>query len=126
MLDAGSLSTHVIGVAMDVHSELGPGLFERLYAVCLEEELRHRGFSVASEVVFPVQWRGRTLPASYRVDLLVEDRLVVEVKSVAKLHPVHEEQVRTYLRLTGCPLGVLLNFNVAHMRDGFRRVVPQH
>jgi GxxExxY protein len=117
---------HVIGAAMNVHTALGPGLFERLYATCLEEELRYRGYAIASEIVLPVTWRGRVLPASYRLDMLVDDQLIVEVKAVNRLHPVHDEQLRTYLRLTGKPLGLLLNFNVASLREnGFRRVSPK-
>lgn len=122
--NAGDLSTAVIGAAMYVHDELGPGLFERLYAHCLADELRTRGLAVERELELPVLWRGKPLPAAYRLDMLVEHRLVVEVKTVAKLTELHDAQVRTYLRLTGCRLGLLLNFHTPRMRLGFRRVSP--
>ena len=121
----GDLSTFVIGVAMEVHSRLGPGLLERMYADALGIALAARGVRVEVEVPVAVHYGHHRLPLDYRLDMLVERKLVVEVKAVRKLTDLHESQVRTYLRITRCTLGLLLNFDVDHMRDGFRRVSPR-
>ncbi len=110
---------------MTVHDVLGPGLLEKMYAVCLVDELEARGINVETEVALAVRYRARELPIAYRLDMLVERCLVVEVKCVTKLTDVHEAQLRTYLRLINCRAGLLLNFNVARLRDGFRRVYPR-
>jgi iron complex transport system substrate-binding protein len=119
-----ALSRAVLGVAMQLHSEIGPGLFERVYAVTLLDDLVDRGFTVRTEVAIGLTRRGRNLPLAYRLDLLVDERLIVEVKACNRLTDVHERQVQTYLRLANVPMGLLLNFNVSHLRDGFRRVLP--
>ena len=128
MLDAPGygLSRAVLDVAMRVHTEIGPGLFERIYAVSLVDELVAAGHAVQSEVAITYRRNGRVMPAAYRLDLLVDDQLIVEVKAIDKLTALHERQVQTYLRITGRPMGLLLNFNVLHLRDGFRRVLPIH
>ena len=121
----GDLGTLIIGLAMDVHSELGPGLFERMYVEALVSAMRARGLHVEQEVAVPVFFRRMRLSLDYRLDLLVERRVVVEAKAVTKLTTLHESQLRTYLRITGTSLGILLNFDVDHMRQGFRRVYPR-
>ena len=113
----------IIGAAMEVHTELGPGLYERVYAVCLADELRARGMAVQEEVAIPVRYRGRLQPLAYRVDLFVERTVIIEVKTVSKLADIHETQLRTYLRLTAAPLGILFNFSVSHLRHGYRKVL---
>jgi GxxExxY protein len=114
----------VIGAAIEVHRALGPGLLESTYRVCLRHELEQRGLTVASEVPVPVEYRGVRLDCGYRIDLLVEGAVVVELKSVEGLLPVHEAQLITYLRLSGLRVGLLINFNVPVLKDGIvRRVV---
>src|SRR5215510_3237257 len=106
-------TNEIIGAAIDVHRALGPGLLESLYALCLRRELTARGLRFVTEVTIPVSYKGVALGANYRVDLIVEDRVIVEVKSIAVVLPVHKAQVLTYLKLTACPVGLLINFNVA-------------
>ena len=113
----------IIGAAIDVHRVLGPGLLESTYAECLKRELQSRKLRYVSERSIPVVYKGATLDLSYRIDLIVEGRVVVEVKSVAAVLPVHEAQLLTYLRLTACPIGLLINFNEAKLIDGVHRLV---
>jgi GxxExxY protein len=116
------LSHAVIGAAMEVHSQLGPGLLEALYVEALHCELRLRGISAQREVEFPVMYKHLQLGQTLRLDLLVDDRLIVEAKSSDEIHPVHAAQLLTYLKLSDKRLGLLLNFNVASMRQGIKRV----
>jgi GxxExxY protein len=116
-------TNEIIGAAIDVHRALGPGLLESLYALCLRRELTARGLRFVTEVTIPVSYKGVALGANYRVDLIVEDRVIVEVKSIAAVLPVHKAQVLTYLKLTACPMGLLINFNVAKLVDGVHRLV---
>jgi GxxExxY protein len=117
------LSGQIIGAALTVHRELGPGLLESVYQRCLVFELKERALGVASEVLLPIRYRGRTVSDSgLRIDLLVEDRIVVELKSVEKVQPVHLKQVLTYLRLADKPLGLLINFNEMLLKDGITRL----
>jgi GxxExxY protein len=113
----------VIGAAIEVHRTLGPGLLESTYLECLEYELARYRLRFERQRRVPIVYKGIPLRASYRIDLIVEDRVIVEVKSVAGLAPVHFAQVLTYLRLTGCPAGLLINFNVARVMDGVKRVL---
>lgn len=123
-MDGGSALTDVvIGAAIAVHRELGPGLLESTYEACLVHELIERGVSVERQKALPVVYRGVTIDCGYRIDLLVSDQLVVELKVVDKVLPIHEAQLLTYLRLSGRPVGLLLNFNVVLMKDGIRRLV---
>lgn len=117
------LSNRVIGAAMKVHSELGPGLFEQVYKVCLHHELTKAGLKVFAEVGIPVVYDGVTLDVGHKADLVVENSLIVELKSVADFAPVHRAQLLTYLRLAHMPVGLLLNFNMAHLRDGILRMI---
>ena len=108
---------------MKVHSVLGPGLLESAYQACLAHELRSRGFEVAMEVPVPVVYEGKKLEVGYRIDLIVEGRVVIEVKAVDALHPIHETQPLSYMRLSGIGVGLLINFNVLRLRDGIKRMV---
>jgi GxxExxY protein len=113
----------VVNSAMKVHSILGPGLLESAYQACLAHELRSRGLEVATQVALPVVYEGQKLEVGYRIDLLVEDRVVVEVKSVEAIRPIHEAQLLSYMRLSGIPVGLLINFNVLRLREGIKRMV---
>jgi len=117
------LSRIVIGCAMKVHSALGPGLLESAYEACLEYELVTNGLLVEVQKPLPLIYQCVKLECGYRVDLLVERKLIVEVKAVEALAEIHFAQVLTYLRLSDLRLALLLNFNVVHMKDGIRRVV---
>ena len=120
---SSSISGQVVDAAILVHSALGPGRLERAYEACLAHELRARGLGVRTQVAMPVIYRGVRIAVGYRLDLLVEHTVVVEVKTVSKLLPVHEAQLLSYLRLGGFHVGLLLNFHSAHMRDGIKRMV---
>jgi len=113
----------IIGSAIDVHRELGPGLLESAYEECLNYELSLRNVSVKRQVVLPVVYKGNKLDSTYRIDLLVEDTVVVELKCSEKILPIHEAQLLTYLKLIGLKTGLILNFNSAVLKDGIRRMV---
>jgi GxxExxY protein len=117
------VSHAVITAAMKVHTELGPGLLESTYTACLQYELVQAGFRSAAQVGLPVVYREVKLELGYRMDLLVEDLVVVEVKSADGISPVHQAQVLSYLKLSGKSIGLLINFNVVHLKDGIRRFV---
>jgi GxxExxY protein len=116
------LTGEIIEAAMNVHSTLGAGLFEEVYKVCLRHELTKRGIKVFSEVALPVIYDGVKLDIGYRIDLLVEDNIIVELKSAERIAPVHKAQLLTYLKLAGLQVGLLLNFNVPHLKDGILRI----
>ena len=115
----------IIGAAIEVHRELGPGLLESAYEACLGRELELRGISFQRQVALPVAYKGEELECGYRMDLIVEDEVVVEVKAVDTLLPIHDAQLLTYLRLSGRPVGLLINFNVPFLKNGIRRLVHQ-
>jgi GxxExxY protein len=117
------LSAAIIGCGMRVHSALGPGLIESVYEECLCHELNSSGLAFRRQVESPIRYGAFTLAHGLRLDLLVEEIAVVEIKSVEQLLPIHDAQLLTYLRLTGKRLGLLLNFNVAHFRNGIRRKI---
>jgi GxxExxY protein len=121
-LDINDLSGRVIGAAIEVHRLVGPGLLESAYVECLGWELEQSGLVVKREVVVPLRYKSLTLQQSYRLDLLVDDCLIVEVKAVDRLVPIHEAQLLTYLRLMDKRLGLLMNFNVDVMRNGIKRL----
>jgi len=121
-LNINETSGEIVGAAMKVHSVLGPGLLESAYEACLKHELSKRGLRVECQVMLPVQYDGVAIDAGYRIDLLVEDAVVIELKAVEKVVPIHEAQLLTYLKLSGKKLGLLLNFNVLHMKDGIKRL----
>ena len=113
----------VLGAAMKVHSAVGPGLLESVYEVCLAYELEKQGHEIRRQVSLPVEYDGKRIDAGFRPDILVADKVLVEVKAVERMAPIHTAQILTYLRLSRYKLGYLLNFNVVHMRDGIKRVV---
>ena len=117
------LGETIIGAAMRVHSALGPGLLESAYEICLFHELGKAGLHVSRQVALPAIYDDVQLDAGYRLDVVVDGKIVLELKSVDRLQPLHTAQVVSYLRLGRYPLGYLLNFNVVHMRDGIKRVV---
>ena len=117
------IGTAIIGAAIKIHSTIGPGLLESAYEACLVYELEKLSFRVRSQVSVPLKYEDLILDAAYRADLIVEDAVVVELKSVETILPVHRSQLLSYLRLGGFKLGYLLNFNVAHLRDGIVRMV---
>jgi GxxExxY protein len=120
-MDENTLSNDIIGAAIEVHRHLGPGLLESIYRECLVYELRLGGFQVAQEVTLPVRYKGREFSTAYRADLVVEDKLVVELKAVDRLLPVFSAQLLSYLRISGKKLGLLINFNVPQLKDGVKR-----
>jgi GxxExxY protein len=120
-LELEHLTERIIGAAIDVHRELGPGLLEGTYEACLSHVLSLAEIPHRRQLELPVVFRGVTIDCGYRIDLLVADRVVVELKSVERLLPVHEAQLMTYLRLGGHPVGLLFNFNAARLMDGFIR-----
>lgn len=115
------LTGQIIGAAMRVHSALGPGLMESAYQACLVHELKKEGLKVKSEVILPVIYDDVKMDLGYRLDLLVEDQVIVELKAVDKTLPIHEAQLITYLKLSKKKIGLLINFNVLHLRDGIIR-----
>jgi GxxExxY protein len=122
-MDFDKLSHSIIGAALRVHSTLGPGLFEEVYKVCLKHELIKGGFRTESELPVPILYDGISLQIGYRLDLLVENTAIVELKSVNSLAPVHRAQLLTYLKLTNKEVGLLFNFNTLHLKQGIIRIV---
>ena len=120
---AQQVSHAIVSAAMKVHTELGPGLLESTYTACLQFELAQLEFRSAAQVGLPVIYRGVKLELGYRIDLLVEDIVVVEVKSVEAIASIHQAQILSYLKLSGKSLGLLINFNVVHLKDGIKRFV---
>jgi GxxExxY protein len=121
--DLSSLTGRVIGAAIAVHRQLGPGLLESTYEQCLAFELDWNGIAYDRQVSLPLEYRGHVLENSCRLDFMVEHQLVVELKAVERLLPIHEAQVLTYLRLTGYHLALLINFNVSLLKNGVRRFI---
>jgi GxxExxY protein len=117
------ITESIIGAAIEVHRALGPGLLESAYETCLVFELVERGLQVEQQKPLPVIYREVKLDCGYRLDLLVEESVIVEVKAVDRLAPIHQAQLLSYLRLSGCKVGLLINFNVKVLKDGIRRVV---
>lgn len=117
------LSSMIIGAAIDVHRQLGPGLLESSYEVCLAYELRRLGLNIRTQIPLPVVYKGVRLEAGYRIDILVENRVIVEVKAVDGLASIHTAQILTYLKLRELKLGLLINFNSVRLTDGIKRVL---
>lgn len=115
------LSRKIIGCAMKVHTELGPGLLESAYEECLFYEIAQAGLKVDKQKALPLIYYDVKLDAGYRIDLLIENKVVVEIKAVEALNDVHFAQILTYLKLTNCKLGLLINFNVKSLKDGIKR-----
>ena len=118
------ITSEIISAAMTVHSALGPGLLESAYQACLVHELRKRGMKVETEVPVPVVYDGVKLECGYRIDMIVGDSVVLELKAIEAIAPIHEAQLISYIKLSGKRIGLLVNFHVLHLRDGImRRVV---
>ena len=117
-----ALTSEIIAAAIEVHQRLGPGLLESAYEACLVHELRKRGLRALSQVGLPVIYDEVTLDVGYRIDILVEDRVIIELKAVEKVSPLHEAQLISYLKLSGMKVGLLLNFNVNRLKDGIKRL----
>jgi len=117
------IATIIVNTAFNIHSDLGPGLFESVYERILQVELTKRGLVVANQKPIPIVYHGVHFKAGFRCDLLVQNKVIVEVKSIETLHPVHKKQVLTYLRFADKRLGLLINFNVPLIKDGIVRLV---
>ncbi len=117
------LSNRVIGLAIEVHRNLGPGLLESTYQFCLASELSNSGIAYILQAELPVVYKGQRIDCGYRVDILVESALILELKSVEKLLPIHQAQLLTYMKLSAIKTGLLINFNVPLLRDGIKRMV---
>ena len=121
-MEMNEITGQIIDASMKVHTELGPGLLESAYEACLAHELRKRGINVLVQLSLPVKYDGIELEAGYRIDLLVQDRVIVELKAVEKTTPLHEAQLLSYLKLSKKKIGLLINFNVARLKDGIKRM----
>ena len=122
-MDTNDITGSIVDAAMKVHTALGPGLLESVYEKCLKHELTKRGFRVESQLWLPVMYDGVEIEGGYKIDLLVEGEVVVELKVVEQLLEVHKAQLLSYLKLSNKQVGLLINFNVVHLRDGIRRMV---
>ena len=122
-MELNEISGRIIAAALKVHSAIGPGVLESVYQTCLLHELQRTDLAVQSQVALPVVYDGLHMDSGYRLDLLVENTVIVELKCVEALLPIHKAQLLTYLRLANKPLGILLNFNVVHLREGIKRVL---
>jgi len=121
--ELNELSRRVLGASIQVHSALGPGLLESAYEACLEHELRGLGLQVERQKTLPIRYRDVIVDPGYRIDLVVESRILLEIKAVRQLIPIHHAQLLTYLKLSGVHLGFLLNFNVSRLKNGITRLV---
>lgn len=124
-MDINQLSSKIIGAAIKVHKALGPGLLESAYEECLSHEITIQGFSIERQKPLPIRYRGIKLDCGYRLDVVVENAIILELKACEKIEPIHKAQLLTYLKLSGLHLGLILNFNVPVMRDGTVRIVNE-
>jgi GxxExxY protein len=122
-MELNEISGKIIELAINVHKELGPGMLEGAYEACLHFELIRAGLKVETQLKLPIIYQGIKIDAGYRVDMLVEDSVIVELKAIERVLPVHEAQLLSYLRMSSLKLGLLINFNHKLLRDGIRRVV---
>lgn len=123
MEELNALSYQIIGSVYDVYNKLGPGLLESTYEVCLEYELRKKKLIVERQSILPIIYDTIKLDAGYRVDLLVEDTIIVEIKAIDHIAPIHKAQLMTYLKLSKLQLGLLINFNEKNIRNGIKRII---
>jgi GxxExxY protein len=123
MLEYRDLTERIIGLAIEVHRTLGPGLLESVYGECLADELGRAGIAFAREVAVPVLYKGKTLPLGFRADIVVANDILLEIKGVPALLPVHDAQIRTYLRVSRIRIGLLMNFHAIRLKDGLRRFI---
>ena len=122
-MEINQVSQQIVDAAMKVHSAIGPGLLESAYEACLLFELHKRGLKAVGQVQLPVVYESVKIDAGYRIDILVEDAVVVELKSVEEVLPIHRAQLLSYLKLSGKKLGLLINFNTVHLKNGITRMV---
>ena len=122
-MDENELSYRIIGIALDLHRNIGPGLLESAYENAFEYDLIEAGFEVKKQVVMPFEYKDVKMGVGYRIDMIVENKIIIEVKSVSELAPVHSAQLLTYLRLSKLKLGLLINFNTKLLKDGIHRIV---
>ncbi len=122
-MDFDDLSNKVIGLALEVHKNLGPGLLENAYKQCLAYELSKAGINFKIEIEVPIKYKEINISCGYRIDLLIENKLIIELKSIEKLDTIHEAQILTYLKLSNIKIGLLINFNEKLLKDGIRRFV---
>jgi GxxExxY protein len=122
-MEFDDLSKKIIGMAIEVHRELGPGLLENTYKQCLAYESTAAGLKTLVEVDLPVQYKNVKIGCGYRVDLLIEDKLIIELKCAEKILPIHQAQIMTYMRLSKVPIGLLINFNEKVLKNGIKRFV---
>lgn len=122
-MEVNSITEKIIGCAIKVHRALGPGLLEKTYEVCLAHEIVKEGLVVRRQVELPVIYDGLRLDAGYRIDLLVEERVIVELQTVEQFHPIHEAQLISYLKLSNLKVGLLINFNVTMLKSGVKRLM---
>jgi GxxExxY protein len=118
-----TITAKILDACIEVHKNLGPGLLESVYEYCLHKELESRGIKVKQQVYLPVVYKGEEIELNFRIDLLVEDEIVIELKSVETILPIHEAQILTYLKLADKKLGLLINFNVPLLKNGFKRFI---
>ena len=123
MMDINQLTGQIIGAAIEVHKTLGPGLLESAYEECLCRELSLRGFSYERQKEVPVKYKGVSLDCGYRLDIVVSESVILELKACDRLERIHQAQLLTYLKLTGIKYGLLINFNVSVLKDGIKRMV---
>ena len=121
-MEINKITETIIGAAIEVHRHLGPGLFESAYHASLAREMALRGLTFEQEKPLPLEYKGVHLDCGYRLDFLVEQSVVVELKAIEALEPIHEAQLLTYLKLTGCKIGLLINFNVPILKNGLKRM----
>ena len=121
--ELNQLTEKIIGAAIEVHRALGPGLLESAYEACMIHELKCRDLLVEHQKELPIRYKNLTVECGFRLDLWVEGKVIVEIKAIDRFHPIHEAQLITYLKLTGCKVGLLINFNVKVLKDGIKRKV---
>jgi GxxExxY protein len=120
------ITGQILDAAIKVHTVLGPGLLESAYQACLAHELRHRGLNIQVQSILPIEYEGITLDVGYRIDLLVENQVIVELKAVEKMNPIFEAQLLSYLKLSNLEVGLLINFHVPRLKDGLKRIVNNY
>ena len=120
-METNEITGQIIDSAMKVHTALGPGLLESAYEACLAHELKKRGFQIERQKEMPIEYDGEVIDVGYRLDLLVNNTVVVELKAVSEIVPIHEAQIISYLKLGRKPIGLLINFNVKQLKDGVKR-----
>ena len=123
MLEQRTLTEKIIGLAIELHRTVGPGLLESVYAACMALELGHSGISFETQITVPVIYKGMTVPLGFRADIVVESTIILEIKAVAALLPAHDAQLLTYLRMSNLRIGLLMNFHAPLLKDGLRRFI---